>query len=159
MVTMARREFIPSFCRNVGFLHGNDRYLNRNHYTESQSGEGVGRALCGPPSPTPCPSRVTHSRLHSTASGGAGTSPEKETPQPLLSAQLSSLSRSRWMAAQPAGVSTTPPSLVSSANLLRVHSNSSSRSLMKKLNYCGGFSFLEKCWRPAGDDSVILVLT
>jgi len=32
------------------------------------------------------------------------------------------------MAAQPAGVSTTPPSFVSSANLLRVHSNSSSRS-------------------------------
>ena len=29
---------------------------------------GVGRALCGSPSPTPCPSRVTHSRLHSTAS-------------------------------------------------------------------------------------------
>ena len=28
----------------------------------------VGRALCGSPSPTPCPSRVTHSRLHSTAS-------------------------------------------------------------------------------------------
>ena len=34
------------------------------------------------------------------------------------------------MAAQPSGVSTTPPSLVSSANLLRVHSNSSSRSLI-----------------------------
>jgi len=28
---------------------------------------GVGRALCGSPSPTPCPSRVTQSRLHSTA--------------------------------------------------------------------------------------------
>ena len=41
------------------------------------------------------------------------------------------------MAAQPAGVSTTPPSLVSSANWLRVHSNSSSRSLMKKLNKTG----------------------
>jgi len=54
-----------------------------------------------------------------------------------LSAQLSSLSRSRWMAAQPAGVSTTPPSLVSSANWLRVTSNSSSRSLMKKLNQTG----------------------
>jgi len=41
------------------------------------------------------------------------------------------------MAAQPSGVSTTPPSLVSSANLLRVHSNSSSRLLMKKLNKTG----------------------
>ena len=38
------------------------------------------------------------------------------------------------MAAQPSGVSTTPPSLISSANLLRLHSNTSSRSLMKKLN-------------------------
>jgi len=27
---------------------------------------GVGRDLCGSPSPTPCPSRVTQSRLHST---------------------------------------------------------------------------------------------
>jgi len=41
------------------------------------------------------------------------------------------------MAAQPSGVSTTPPSLVSPADLLRVHSNSSSRSLMKKLNKTG----------------------
>ena len=54
-----------------------------------------------------------------------------------LSAQLSSLSRSRSKAAQPSGVSTTPLSLVSSANLLRVHSNASSRSLMKKLNKTG----------------------
>ena len=29
---------------------------------------GFGRDLWGSPSPTPCPSRVTHSRLHSTAS-------------------------------------------------------------------------------------------
>ena len=28
----------------------------------------VGRELCGSPSPTPCPSRVTQSRLHSSAS-------------------------------------------------------------------------------------------
>ena len=34
---------------------------------ESQHG-GVGRALCGSPSPTPCPSSVTQSRGHSTAS-------------------------------------------------------------------------------------------
>jgi len=54
-----------------------------------------------------------------------------------LSAQHPSLSRSRWIAAQPSHVSTTPPSSVSSANLLRVHSNSSSRSLMKKLNKTG----------------------
>ena len=37
--------------------------------TESQNHRmvGVGRDLCGSPSPTPCPSRVTQSRLHSTA--------------------------------------------------------------------------------------------
>jgi len=28
---------------------------------------GVGRDLCGTSSPNPCPSRVTYSRLHSTA--------------------------------------------------------------------------------------------
>ena len=37
-----------------------------------------------------------------------------------LPAQLSSLSRSCWMAAQPSGVSATPPSFVSSINLLTV---------------------------------------
>ena len=42
-----------------------------------------------------------------------------------LFAQLSSLSRSHWTAAQPSGISTTSPSFQSSANLLRVHSNSS----------------------------------
>jgi len=38
--------------------------------TESQNHRivGVGRDLCGSPSPTPCPSRVTHSRLHRTLS-------------------------------------------------------------------------------------------
>jgi len=40
--------------------------------TESQSPSmaGVGRALCGSPSATPCPSRVTQSRGHSTAARG-----------------------------------------------------------------------------------------
>jgi len=51
-----------------------------------------------------------------------------------LCAQLSSLSRSRWMAAQLSGVSATPPSFVSSANSLRVHSVPSSRSLMSQWN-------------------------
>ena len=38
--------------------------------TESQNPSmvGVGRALCGSPSPTPCRSRVTQTRLHRTAS-------------------------------------------------------------------------------------------
>jgi len=38
--------------------------------TESQNHRvvGAGRDLCGSPSPTPCQSRVTQSRLHSTAS-------------------------------------------------------------------------------------------
>ena len=41
------------------------------------------------------------------------------------------------MAAQPSGVSATPPSFVSSANLLQVHSIPSSLSLMSKLNKTG----------------------
>ena len=36
--------------------------------SQNHSMVGVGRDLCGSPSPTPCPSRVTQSRLHSTAS-------------------------------------------------------------------------------------------
>ena len=51
--------------------------------------------------------------------------------------QLSSLSRSRRMAAQPSGVSATSPSFVLSAKLLRVRSVPSSGSLMKKLNKTG----------------------
>ena len=54
-----------------------------------------------------------------------------------LPTQLSSLSRSCWMAAQPSGVSTTPPSFVSSANLLRVCSVPSSRTSMNKRNKTG----------------------
>ena len=46
----------------------------------------------------------------------------------------SSLSRSLCSALLPSGRSTLPPSLVSSANLLRVHSIPSSRSSMKMLN-------------------------
>jgi len=38
------------------------------------------------------------------------------------------------MVAQPSGMSATPPSFVSSANLLRVHSIPSSRSSTKTLN-------------------------
>ena len=36
--------------------------------SQNHSMAGVGRALCGSPSPTPCPSRVIQSRLHSTTS-------------------------------------------------------------------------------------------
>ena len=45
-----------------------------------------------------------------------------------------SLSTSQWMAARPSCVSASPPSFVSSANLLRVDSITASRSLMKTLN-------------------------
>ena len=54
-----------------------------------------------------------------------------------FSAQLSSVCRSHWMAAQPSGVPAPPPSFVSLANLLRVHSVPSSRSVMNKLNNTG----------------------
>ena len=50
-----------------------------------------------------------------------------------LSAQLSSPSRAHWMAAPPSHVPATPHSSVSSANLLRVDSNPSARSLMKMI--------------------------
>ena len=42
----------------------------RNRLTELQNHRmvGVGRDLCGSPSPTPCPSRVTQNRLHRTTS-------------------------------------------------------------------------------------------
>ena len=51
--------------------------------------------------------------------------------------QLSSLYRSYWIAAQPAGMSATPPSIVSWANFLRVDSIPSSRSLTRMLNMIG----------------------
>ena len=53
---------------------------------------------------------------------------------------FSSLSMSLWMASCPSGVSTAPLSLVSSANLLKVHRISFSRSLMKMLNCTGPWS-------------------
>lgn len=48
----------------------------------------------------------------------------------ILSTQLSSLSRSGEMAAQPSGVSVTHPSFISPTKFLRVHSIHSSRLLM-----------------------------
>jgi len=53
------------------------------------------------------------------------------------SAHVYSLSRCLWMAAQPSGISATPPCCVSSANFLWIHSDPSSRSLMKTLNRIG----------------------
>lgn len=44
------------------------------------------------------------------------------------------LLRSSWMAAQPSGLSITPPNFISSVNLLEVHSVPSFRSLRKRLN-------------------------
>ena len=56
----------PFLCR-AGFQSlcnmGDASHSQQNHRMV-----GVGRALWGSPSPTPCPSRVTQSRLHSTAS-------------------------------------------------------------------------------------------
>jgi len=50
---------------------------------------------------------------------------------------LLSLSRALWMASHPSGVLTSPHSLVSSANLLRVPSMPLSMSLMKILKSTG----------------------
>ncbi|KAK4826465.1 hypothetical protein QYF61_009192, partial [Mycteria americana] len=52
-------------------------------------------------------------------------------------AHFSSLPRSLWMTSHPSGMSTAPLSLVSSANLLKVHLISLSMSLMKILNSTG----------------------
>ena len=49
----------------------------------------------------------------------------------LVRDHLSSLLRSLWMASLPSNVQTTPLSLESSANLLRVHSSPPSMSLIK----------------------------
>uniref|UniRef100_A0A8C3EYK4 Uncharacterized protein n=1 Tax=Chrysemys picta bellii TaxID=8478 RepID=A0A8C3EYK4_CHRPI len=54
-----------------------------------------------------------------------------------LLAQSLNLSRSVWTLSLPSSISTPPRSLVSSANLLRVQSIPSSRSLMKMLNKIG----------------------
>ena len=54
-----------------------------------------------------------------------------------LVAHFCSLARSLWMAEHPPGLLTTPPSFISSANLLRVHPVLSSSSLMKGLKGIG----------------------
>ena len=63
---------------------------------------------------------------------------------------LLSLSRSLWMASHPSVVSTTLHSLVSSANLLRVHLTQLSMSLMKILKSTGPSS--DHCGMPLVTD-------
>jgi len=61
----------------------------------------VGRDLWGSPSPTPCRSMVTYSRLHRTLSR-FWISPKEETPQPLWAAYSRALSPEKscdWSAA------------------------------------------------------------
>ncbi|KAK4815602.1 hypothetical protein QYF61_004817 [Mycteria americana] len=65
-------------------------------------------------------------------------------------ADLSSLSRTLWMASLPSRVSTTPLSLVSSANLLRVHSIPLSVSVTK----CGPLRDPTHHWSPPGHRAV-----
>lgn len=54
-----------------------------------------------------------------------------------LSDPFSSLLRCLWIAAQPSGWSVTPSNFVSSANLLRLLSDSSNKCLLKILNRSG----------------------
>ncbi|KAK4823660.1 hypothetical protein QYF61_005012 [Mycteria americana] len=56
---------------------------------------------------------------------------------PLIIAQCSNLSRSCCKASCPSRESMAPPSLVSSANLLMVHSTAASRSFINILNRSG----------------------
>jgi len=72
----SQTQLFPFFCWLVGAQHlqpprtARPAPRTRLPGTESQNHRtvGVGRDLCGSPSTTPCPSRVTYSRLHSTAS-------------------------------------------------------------------------------------------
>jgi len=102
LLCLWRRTCFPGLARSVSaaFL-----CKSQNH-----SMVGAGRALCGSPSPAPCPSRVTQSRLHSTAARGAGISPEKETPQPPWAAWARALSPSegRSSSSGSAGASSAP---------------------------------------------------
>ena len=54
----------------INVIRSSSSLLQKEVSRESQNPSmvGVGRALCGSPSPTLCRSRVTQSRLHSTAS-------------------------------------------------------------------------------------------
>ena len=56
-----------------------------SRYTEPQNSGGW-KGPNGSSGPTPCPGRVTQSRLHRTSSRRVWVSPEKETPQPLWAA-------------------------------------------------------------------------
>lgn len=56
---------------------------------------------------------------------------------PLMIVHCSNLSRSLCKASHPSRESTAPPSLVSSANLPRMHSTPAPRSLIKTLNITG----------------------
>lgn len=57
----------------------------------------------------------------------------------LLLTCFSILLRALWTAAQPSGVSTTPPNFIPFSNLLRVHSFLTPRSVMKRLNSIGPY--------------------
>lgn len=65
-----------------------------------------------------------------------------------LSAHLSSLLKTLRIAAQPSGVSTTPPSFVAPANLLRVHSASSERSDQKDRTHHSLLGYTAIYWPP-----------
>ena len=65
---MAARGNVTKVCK---IIRSPNWVVCRTHrFTESQNHRmlGVGRDLCGSPSPTPCPSRVTQSRMHRTLS-------------------------------------------------------------------------------------------
>jgi len=50
--------------------------------SQNHSMVGVGRDLCGSPSPTPAKAGSPRAGCTGPHPGGAGISPEKETPQP-----------------------------------------------------------------------------
>ena len=76
------------------------------HSTQNHRMVGVGRDLCGSPSPTPCRSRVTHSRLHRTLSRRVwNISREGDSTTSLGSSRAPSPSEGRSSASCSAGTS------------------------------------------------------
>ena len=79
---LRRRDARPRGCGHVpargSRAHGDHRI------TESQnpSMAGVGRDLCGPPAQPPAQAGSPRAGCTAPRPGGAGISPEKETPQP-----------------------------------------------------------------------------
>ena len=120
----------------------------------------VGRALCGSPSPTPCPGRVTQSRLHSTTSrrvwnisreGDSTASPQ--CPPPLQGDASAVTPRPRphgepgWLRAIS---NTTRPGNAAQASLKTQAAGSGNQLLLKKTYIPPSYAPWVQCLRASG---------